>query len=107
MKNKKEIENKTAVKETVKGYKVFNPDWSCRDKQYTCPGKFEESVVPDVCNKGMHFCKRVADCFNYYEFDPQNKVAVSVLIVEHNQGVTDVASVVKGSNRLNNKKKIK
>ena len=26
----------------VKGFKVFNPDWTCRDKQYTCPGKFEE-----------------------------------------------------------------
>ena len=26
----------------VNGYKVFNSDWTCRDKQYTCPGKFEE-----------------------------------------------------------------
>jgi hypothetical protein len=26
----------------VKGYKVFNSDWTCRDKQYTCPGTFEE-----------------------------------------------------------------
>lgn len=26
----------------IKGYKVFRPDWSCRGKIYTCPGKFEE-----------------------------------------------------------------
>lgn len=68
-------ENKTTVKEIVKGYKVFNPDWSCRDKQYTCPGKFEENIFPSVCNVGMHFCKKAADCFNYYSFKPENKVA--------------------------------
>ena len=59
----------------VKGFKVFNPDWTCRNKAYTCPGKFEEHVTPSVCNRGMHFCKRAADCFNYYNFDPKNKVA--------------------------------
>ena len=61
--------------EIVKGYKVFNPEWKCRGKQYTCPGKFEEDVAISVCNKGMHFCKKAADCFNYYSFDPNNKVA--------------------------------
>ena len=59
----------------VKGYKVFNPDWTCRDKQYTCPGIFEEDVIPSVCREGMHFCKKAADCFNYYGFDTQNHVA--------------------------------
>ena len=59
----------------VKGYKVFNSDWTCRGKQYTCPGKFEEDVTPSVCNEGMHFCKRASDCFNYYLFDQNNKVA--------------------------------
>lgn len=42
----------------VKGYKVFNSDWTCRDKQYTCPGEFEEDVELDVCHCGLHFCKR-------------------------------------------------
>ena len=59
----------------IKGYKVFNPDWTCRGKQYTCPGKFEEDVNLSVCNRGMHFCKKAADCFNYYNFSPKNKVA--------------------------------
>lgn len=61
--------------EVVKGYKVFNSDWTCRGKQYTCPGKFEEDVTPIQCRRGMHFCKKAADCFNYYSFDPNNKVA--------------------------------
>ena len=59
----------------VKGFKVFNPDWTCKDKQYGCPGKFEEDITPSICNKGMHFCKKAADCFNYYSFDTNNKVA--------------------------------
>ena len=59
----------------VKGYKVFNPDWTCMNKQYTCPGTFEEDVNPSVCNVGMHFCKNAADCFRYYDFDPNNHVA--------------------------------
>ena len=70
------IKNKRKRSKTmVKGYKVFNPDWTCRDKQYTCPGLFEEDVNPSVCNVGMHFCKNAADCFRYYDFDPNNHVA--------------------------------
>ena len=60
---------------SVKGYKVFNSDWTCRGKQYSCPGTFEEFVSPSVCNVGMHFCKNAADCFHYYDFDPNNHVA--------------------------------
>ena len=63
----------------VKGFKVFNPDWTCspngNTKQYTCPGKFEEDINPIRCGRGMHFCKKAADCFNYYNFNPENKVA--------------------------------
>ncbi len=60
---------------SVKGYKVFNSDWTCLGKQYSCPGTFEESVSPSVCNVGMHFCKNAADCFRYYDFDPNSHVA--------------------------------
>ena len=59
----------------IRGFKVFNPDWTCKNKQYTCPGIFEENVTPSVCDRGMHFCKKAADCFNYYSFNPENKVA--------------------------------
>lgn len=70
------IKNKRKrFKTMVKGYKVFNPDWTCKGKQYTCPGTFEEDVNPSVCNVGMHFCKNAADCFRYYDFDPNNHVA--------------------------------
>ena len=65
--------------EVVRGYKVFNEDWTCspngNTKQYTCPGKFEEDITPVRCGHGMHFCRKASDCFNYYNFNPKNKVA--------------------------------
>lgn len=70
----------------VKGYKVFDPDWTCRGKQYTCPGLFEESVQLDICKRGMHFCKQAIDCFNYYEFDQENHVAE---VIAHGTVVED------------------
>ena len=67
------------MNEIIKGFKVFNPDWTCspngNTKQYTCPGKFEEDVTPVRCGHGMHFCKVAADCFHYYDFNPDNHVA--------------------------------
>jgi hypothetical protein len=74
---------------SVKGYKVFNSDWTCRGKQYSCPGIFEEFVSPYVCNVGMHFCKNAADCFRYYDFDPNNHVAE---VIAH-------GTVVEGENK--------
>lgn len=60
----------------MKGYKVFNPDWTCRGGfQYEVGKTFEEEVTPVCCDRGFHFCTEVADCFNYYSFNPKNKVA--------------------------------
>lgn len=63
----------------VKGFKVFNPDWTCRGKRYTCPGTFEEGVTPDVCNVGMHFCERLVDCFSYYSNANENYHVAEVI----------------------------
>lgn len=63
----------------VHGYKVFHSDWTCGKfsyrKQYYCPGKFEEDVMLKLCHSGMHFCENLGDCFKYYAFNPENKVA--------------------------------
>ena len=73
------MENNNTVQNVVHGFKVFRPDWTCspngNTKQYTCPGKFEEEGELDVCGHGMHFCQTAADCFNYYSFNSENKVA--------------------------------
>ena len=73
------MENNNTVQNVVHGFKVFRPDWTCspngNTKQYTCPGKFEEEGELDVCGHGMHFCQTAAECFNYYSFNSENKVA--------------------------------
>lgn len=59
----------------MKGYKVFNSNWTCRDFQYEVGKEFKIDEKPEACSKGFHFCKNVIDCFNYYDFDSNNKVA--------------------------------
>ena len=88
----------------VKGYKVFRPDWTCdptghNPKQYTCPGKFEEEGELDVCGRGMHFCQVAADCFNYYRFNSENKVAEVIaygeVLTEGDKSCTDKLEIVR------------
>ena len=59
----------------MKGYKVFSSDWTCRGYRFEVGKTFEEDVKPECCNRGFHFCTKASDCFNYYKFDPNNKVA--------------------------------
>ena len=87
----------------VKGYKVFNPDWTCspngNTKQYTCPGKFEEDITPVRCGHGMHFCRKASDCFDYYNFDSKNKVAEVIaygdIVEEGNKCCTNKLEIVR------------
>ena len=97
------MENKT-VQNVVHGFKVFRPDWTCspngNTKQYTCPGKFEEEEGElDVCGHGMHFCQTAADCFNYYDFDSNNKVAEVIaygeVLTEGDKSCTDKLEIVR------------
>ena len=66
--------------EGIKGYKVFNSDWTCRGFQYEVGKIFEEDVTPSCCDRGFHFCLKASDCFNYYKFCSDNKVAEVVAL---------------------------
>ena len=103
MEEKKAFET-PEVQEVVHGFKVFRPDWTCspngNTKQYTCPGKFEEEEGElDVCGHGMHFCENAADCFNYYDFDSNNKVAEVIaygtVLKEGDKSCTDKLEIVR------------
>ena len=59
----------------IRGYKVFNPDWTCRGFQYEVGKTFEDDVTPKCYSRGFHFCTKASDCFSYYDFNPENKVA--------------------------------
>ena len=59
----------------TKGFKVFNEDWTCNSFQYEIGKTFEMDGSPICCNRGFHFCTNLSDCFNYYAFNSDNKVA--------------------------------
>ena len=66
----------------MKAYKVFDPNWQCRDFQYKVGETYTMKESPVLCEKGFHACKKVSDCFSYYTFDPKNKVAEVELLGE-------------------------
>ena len=59
----------------MRGYKVFEPDWTCKGFQYEVGKTYEIEDKPILCKKGFHFCEKAIDCFSFYEFTPDNKVA--------------------------------
>lgn len=87
----------------VHGYKVFTSEWKCGTfnhiKQYSCPGIFEEYVDPILCRQGMHFCVKLIDCFNNYDFNPKNKVAevcaYGTVLSDGVKSVTDKLEIIR------------
>ena len=83
----------------VYGYKIFNPDWTCRDKQYTCPGEFKEDAEPMLCSAGMHFCLDLKDCFEYHQNNPNNHcaevIALDEIVQDGNQCATNHLQIIR------------
>lgn len=83
----------------IKGYKVFNKDWTCRDFKYEVGKIYEHQGNIEICGKGFHFCQKANDCFNYYSFDSRNKVAeveaIGICETEGNESVTDKIKIIK------------
>jgi hypothetical protein len=50
---------------TMKAYKGFNRDMTCRDFQFE-EGKTYEEENAKLCDSGFHACVDPLDCFNYY-----------------------------------------
>ena len=49
----------------MKGYKGFNSNLCCLDKQYEVGKTFEEERA-EICCKGMHFCANPLEVLNHY-----------------------------------------
>jgi hypothetical protein len=62
----------------IRGYKVTDASMICNPNGI--PFKFEIGKIHHVdgeivhCRNGFHYCAELVDCFNYYGFDPQNRV---------------------------------
>jgi hypothetical protein len=84
---------------SIKGYKVFNPDWTCRGFQYKVGETFVHNGDIEMCGSGFHFCRKASDCFSYYDFNSNNKVAeVEAIGLDETRGdksVTDKIKIVR------------
>ena len=55
----------------MKGFKGFNPDFTCRGKQYEENKIFEEEAAK-ICESGMHFCENPFEVLRYYDLVNKN-----------------------------------
>ena len=84
----------------MKAFKVFNSDWTCRGFKYEVGKDYTHEGEIIMCEAGFHACKKAIDCFEYYPFDPQNKVAEVELLgkvkgIEEDKQVTDHLKIVR------------
>jgi len=59
----------------MKGYKVFDENWKCQGFQFKVGETYIHKGKISMCSSGFHFCEKVTNCFNYKNFDPNNKIA--------------------------------
>ncbi|TXG86122.1 MAG: hypothetical protein E6R13_01160, partial [Spirochaetes bacterium] len=61
----------TLHNDTITGYKVFNPDFTCRGYYFNGVGTTHTYAwTPVLCKSGFHFCTTLEDCFKYYPITP-------------------------------------
>jgi len=45
-----------------KGYKVFNPDFTCRNFKFKVGETYKHDGEIEMCSEGFHFCTKAQDC---------------------------------------------
>ncbi len=61
------------------GYKVFTPDWKLKSGSlpaFEVGKEYVHEGAVKICESGFHFCENLIDCFEYYDWDINNKVAL-------------------------------
>lgn len=56
---------KRGVIKMIEGYKAFDNNFKCLDKQYEPNKTFVENEDIVLCKRGMHFCENPLDIFRY------------------------------------------
>lgn len=83
----------------MKGYKAFNYDMSCRGFKYEVGKTYETNRGIGLCEWGFHFCKNVRDCYLYYSYGSDTRIAeveaVGKVIEGSNKCVTNAIKIIK------------
>lgn len=82
--------------ESIKTYKGFNKDMTCRGFQYEEGKEYEEESV-EVCDHGFHACEYPLDCLNYYSPNESvyHEVEQSGEIQKHNDDIKVASTKIK------------
>jgi hypothetical protein len=59
----------------MKGYKILDCDFTCRNKQYQVGETYHEDGPIQLCGQGMHFCEKAINCLGHYGLTQQNRYA--------------------------------
>ena len=84
----------------MRGYKVFNHDWRCRDFQYKvgCTYKMPSDEIA-ICHNGFHFCEKLINCFDFYRLSECVKIAeveaFGRVITENDKSVTNEIRIIR------------
>ena len=58
----------------MKGYKAFNSDLTCRGYQFEIGKEYTHDGKIAVCESGFHFCKSLADCYQFYPMSEDTRI---------------------------------
>lgn len=56
------------------GYKAFNNDLTCRGFQYEVGQTYSMDEKPIPCKRGFHFCKSIADTYEFYDMSDNTRI---------------------------------
>ena len=80
----------------MKGYKGFNSDLKCRDKQYEVGKTYHQGGEIELCRNGIHFCKNLKDVFQYYPDGRYCEVEASgTILTDEDKFVTSDITIIR------------
>ena len=83
----------------MKGYKAFSKDLKCRGMQYEIGKEYSLKGPVMICERGFHFCKTIADCYNYYPKNFDTRIclieATGDIVSENNKLCTNKIKILK------------
>ena len=83
----------------MKGYKVFNPDMTCKGFKFEVGKTYKVEGNLIMCKNGFHFCEKLKNCYNYYDFSYKNPVceveAIGETLTENDKTCTSEIKIFK------------
>ena len=83
----------------MKGYKAFDKDLRCRGLQFTVGETVKHNGIVEVCGKGIHFCEKLKDVFNYYPKTEHTRVceveASDVIKTTDDKSATNTLTIIR------------